>query len=277
MSETETKLKKRWLQMGVELEGSWIRNRTEVAGRVRGAAPKDDASVHIGHGHPGEIITRPHDNLDKLCEDISILWPDTVNDSCGFHIHTSFTPIDTGMIATREFYDFFKAQWERWGKTMGLARNHEFWNRLAGKNKFAMDKFDPSGQLKPFGGKRETRYTLINFHSWEKHKTVEVRLLPMFTDKEVALSAVRHLAWVYDSFLNSHTFQTITVESNVEVRGDMVEETYECVTPLTTPQEISYQGKLPPLETGPDVYYSIRGSNDLMLPHGPEEVDQLTP
>ena len=49
--------KKRWLQAGVELEGSWVRGRAAVAAEIRGAKAVTDHSVKIGHGDPGEIIT----------------------------------------------------------------------------------------------------------------------------------------------------------------------------------------------------------------------------
>jgi hypothetical protein len=259
---------KRWLQMGAELEGSWVRSRKNVAAEVRGARAHDDRSVHIGHGDPGEIVTRPHDTLDGLLKDIDLLWPDTINDSCGFHVHASFTPLDGSIIATRDFYTFFKDEWSRWGHQMGIEKNHEFWTRLAGRNKFAKDTFDPETQLKGAAGRSgDARYTILNFHAWEKHKTIECRLLPMFANKEVAFSAVRNLASIYDTYLSTHGFSTITLEPSISVIGDVVVEEYDQKMPSITPKFYEAEGKFPHLPVGDDLYYAIDGAMDLVAPH----------
>lgn len=258
---------KRWLQMGAELEGSWVKKRVTVAATVRGAKAVDDHSVHIGHGDPGEIITRPHDNLFSLLEDISVLWPDTVDVSCGFHVHTSFTPMDGSILTGEEFYSYFKKEWAKWGKEVGLERNHEFWSRLRGDNKFAKDVFNPAEQLSKTITNRESRYTMLNWFAWAKHGTVECRLLPMFQDKTMALNAVTKLASIYDTYLAEHGFANISMESAVSVLGEEAVETYNYTMPDTTPKLVEYKGTLPHLETGPDIYYAIEGAMDSVLPY----------
>lgn len=266
---SEDKKKQRWLQMGVELEGSWIKPRKTVAALVRGAKAHDDRSVHIGHGDPGEIVTRPHDNMFGLLEDITTLWPDTVDVSCGFHIHASFTPMDGSVLASDEFYSYFKKEWAAWGKAVGLPRTHEFWVRLRGDNKFAKDRFEPSAQLSGADSGRggEARYTILNWHAWKKHGTLECRLLPMFADKDTAISAVTKLADIYDNYLNSHEFESVVIESNTLVVGDEVVEVYHSVTPDTTPTVKEWEGKHAPVIAADDVYYAIDGAMNLMLPY----------
>lgn len=261
--------KKRWLQMGAELEGSWIKRREDVAKLVRGAKAVDDASVHIGHGHPGEIVTRPHDNLEGLLNDIATLWPDTVDVSCGFHIHASFTPMDGSILTGNDFYAYFKEEWKKWGKEARLERNHEFWGRLAGNNKFALDRFDPAKQLANNGQliRREDRYTMLNWHAWAKHGTVECRMLPMFQDKAIALSAVVKLSDIYNNWLNEHSFPSISMESAVAVLGEEAVETHTYVTPDITPKVVEFKAILPQLQVGPDIYYAIDGAMDAMLPY----------
>lgn len=263
----ELDLPNKWLQMGVELEGSWTSSRKAVAAKVRGAKPIDDRSVHIGHGDPGEIVTRPHDSLDALCEDVLVLWPESVNDSCGFHIHASFTPLNASLIATRSFYDYFKESWNEWGIRMKLPRNHEFWNRLAGKNKFAKDVFNPDEQLKGFRGapQNDRRYSILNFFAWEKHRTIECRLLPMFTDKEIGVSAIRHMSAVYNKYLGSHTFEPLTFESSVDVVGEVVEETYVRESPVLEPLTYETESISPTVPVGDDIFYSISGAMDKMV------------
>lgn len=268
MGEKEVEVKRRWLQMGAELEGSWAKTRKSVAAAVRGSKAIDDRSVHIGHGDPGEIVTRPHDVLEDLCRDITELWPDTVNDSCGFHIHASFTPMDTSLLATREFYVYFKERWNKWGVENKIDRTHEFWTRLAGRNKFATDRFDPETQLRGTGGAPpgDKRYTMLNFYAWEKHRTVECRLLPMFNNLELALSAVRCMSDIYNVYLSRTAFVPLTFEPKVQVVGDVVEENYVVVQPATDPQSWASEGYFRPIPTGEDIFYSIPGAEHQMQP-----------
>lgn len=267
----EEVLKQRWLQMGVELEGSWNKSRREVAASVRGAKEVVDRSVHIGHGDPGEIITRPHADIEALMGDIRALYPDHVHTTCGFHIHASFTPMDMSMIATSEFYTYFKEEWVRWGNKQKLPKTHEFWNRLAGSNKNARDEFKPEVQLqgdgKGTGGKGgQARYTMLNFYSWEVHRTVECRLLPMFAEKEVAISALNHLSYIYNSWLNKHGFKTLTFEPANQLVGERALERYESQIPELSHRAFEAHGTFPQLAVGENVFYSIAGATDDMLP-----------
>jgi hypothetical protein len=265
------------MQMGVELEGGWFKSRKLIADKVRGAAAHDDRSVHIDASHhPGEIVTRPHESLDELLKDVEVLWPDVVNDSCGLHIHASFSPLNTSILATKEFYAYFKEQWAAWGKIMKLPKDHEFWVRLSGGKKFCKDIFEPEVQLGTSAASRgsEARYTMLNFHAWEKHKTLECRLLPMFSDREVGAESIRHMAWIYDSYLNARGFPTLSFETNAKLVGSQTLETYEIVMPRLDPYLRETEVTVPFIPTGPDQYYSIEGAMDLMLPHAPKTLNK---
>ncbi len=265
-------MKQRWLQIGVELEGSWVRGRATVASEIRGAKAVTDHSVKIGHGDPGEIITRPHSTLEALFADVRHLYPDTVHQTCGLHVHVSFTPLDGSIIASKEFYTYFKQKWEDWGKEEKIPRSHEFWYRLSGQNKNARDEFVPENQLKGdgrgAGGKGgNARYTILNFFSWEIHQTVECRLLPMFSDKELAIKAISHLAWIYSSYLNEHGFKSIAFSPASHLRGERALEKYEMKTPDTTPTRYEARAQHPHLERGEGVFYALPGVQmDDMLP-----------
>lgn len=264
--------------MGVELEGAWTRGRrANIAASVLGAKPIDDASVHLSQGDPGEIVTRPHSSMEDLCKDIQILYPDVLNESCGFHIHTSFTPLDASVIASSDFFSYFKEQWAQWGRDEKVPKNHEFWQRLAGNNQHARDSFEAEKQLSTSfaGQKRQARYTMLNFYAWEKHRTIENRVLPMFSDQKFALSAVRHMAFIYDSYLAEHGFQPLKFESAVVLEGEAVVERYEQPTPDTTPTFTEARGFFPRLVTGADVFYHIPGAMDKVLPYNKDTGDYI--
>lgn len=258
---------KSWKQLGVELEGSWWKRKEDIASTVRGAVAVKDDSVHIGQGHPGEIYTRPHDSMDALLADVDKLWPDLVDESCGLHVHASFTPLQTTLLADREFWSYYLAAWEQWGKQNKVERGHVFWVRLRGDNKFTTHIFEPQKQLTGRkNDRREDRYTMLNFYAWEKHRTLESRLLPMFSNKDMAMSAIRATADIYDNYLTGRDFPSISYKSPVSVNNGLMVESYKTTIPDRTPKEYVAKGTFPHLPRGPEYAYAIDGAMDMMLP-----------
>lgn len=256
---------RRWLSMGIELEGSYTRNLpTEIAAAVKGATAKRDGSISGLRGHMSEITTRVHEHLDPLMEDITKLYPDLVNGTCGLHAHNQFTMLDHGLLTEQRFFDYFQERWEAWGKAnndaMG-AQGEFFWIRLRGRripgaarnycemvNKALVQLSDSNA---------EHRYTAVNFSAWHKYKTVECRLLPMMPTAELAVSAMRELSDIYDSYLNDNKFPTINLYTEFkELNGKLVEEKTRAMPSLEL-QKWEYAGETVPFEIEPaeDVYY----------------------
>jgi hypothetical protein len=79
---------------------------------------------------------------------------------------------------------------------------------LRGENRYCKREFDPLGQYKTRdrGG---NRYTQLNF-CYGVHKTMECRLLPLFRDVSVAVSAVKNLLKFVDDWVDDIT----TTENN---------------------------------------------------------------
>ncbi len=266
--------KRHWLKVGCELEGSWSTNHRDVASLVPGAIGKGDASVGRDGarlpGFPGEIITRPHETLDGLSEDLTKLWPQHSNYTCGFHVHVSFNNIDTSRLADKPLWEYFLKRWEAWGKANELKMTKEdktlFWDRLEAKSesarKYCKREFIPLEQFE----NHEMRYTAINFVAWSKYRTIEVRFLPMFTKPELASLAVRELIDIFDSYLTNTPFPEIKIEEEVKTIGEEVLEAKELIMPETSFYEESYP--LPDhkkVMCGPDVFYHIKGAEGLMV------------
>lgn len=219
---------RRWIQMGVELEGAWIgRYADDVAKKVKGAECKTDGSIKGLRGDMKEIITRPHAIIDHLCEDVTTLYPDATNMSCGFHIHASFTPLDYALLTEDEFYKYYRTRWETWGKkhqnAMGVEVAELFWLRWEGRKipgttrSFCEDKNDAVGQLLDVSAANgDKRYTALNYAAWHRHKTLESRLLPMMPNAELACAAIRELSDIYDDYLNTHKFPEIKLHQVLE-------------------------------------------------------------
>lgn len=254
---------RRWLKMGVELEGAWADRNLTVA-EVKGAEVRHDGSVLDLQGDKGEIVTRPHAILDNLCADVVKLYPPRINRTCGLHIHTSFNEMngriglmDYSILADDEFYNYFRARWERWGQANDRAmgdQGKEFWDRWYGRavgrggRNFCQNKRAWLTQLSDANA--EHRYTALNFSAWHKYQTVEVRLLPMMPTAELAVSAIREMSDIYDTFLNEHDYPVIKLYREFkELDGVLLEEN-EQPMPDTKPwAEAFEEAKLPVLDT----------------------------
>lgn len=261
---------RRWLQMGVELEGGWDVPRSSKAAKVAGAQAKGDSSVHGMGGDPGEIITRPHAILDNLCHDIERLYPDNVNQTCGFHIHTSFSPMDYSMLMDKAFWEYYRKRWKDWGEAhevqMSPQDNRLFWDRYKARThearQFCKAEFCPDDQM----SRKKDRYYQLNFAAWEKYKTLESRLLPMFEDHAMAELAVREMSDIYDSYLNDCDFPVVKEEKNISQIGELVVEEVRSVLPDGSFWAEIHAEKPVRLKRGPGLEYDIQGARDLMLP-----------
>lgn len=264
--------KQMWEQMGVELEGGWDIDRNTVAGKCVDAKSKTDGSVNVHAPSIGEITTRPHRKLANLLGDVRILHPTVVNDTCGLHVHTSFSPIHTSLLTTKDFWDYFQDFWYKWGMerkdVFTKDERDRYWSRFEGKKRahaersYCQKKFIPAEQL----NYHDDRYTQVNFVAYKKYKTVEIRLFPMFQNPDITVSAIEGVAEMYNSFLAQGIFPEIRVDQELEQKGDCVIETENLRLPAFEPWEEKREDKYRPVATGENVFYSIEGANEIMLP-----------
>jgi hypothetical protein len=272
---------KKWLKMGLELEGSWTKPYNTVAADVKGAQGKEDGSVKslpnepLG-GYRGEITTRPHATLDRLCEDVLKLYPDAVNSSCGMHIHASFAPMDYSLLTEKAFWKHYRERWEKWGNeneaAMGATKD-VFWNRWNGqpdlarngrRGAFCKAEFKP---MKQYVEHEDDRYTQLNFLAYHRYQTLESRLLPMFHDKAVAVLAIREMADIYDSYLSEARFPRVDMVNNYKTEAGVLLEEKKLKTPNMTLRLDNFKGKAfkaPPV--GEDITYVIKGATEYMMP-----------
>lgn len=266
---------RRWLQMGGELEGGWAKGYTEVAPTVLGAVARRDGSLKGFRYLAGEITTRPHGLLKGLLDDLEKLHPDECNESAGFHIHTSFTPLDTSLLTTQAFWDYFRMRWEVWGKSnegaMTKAERAWFWNRFHERTpeaqQYCKAQFIPDKQLADTQPKGKTRYAQLNFNAYHSFKTVECRLLPMFQTKEILASAVKELSDIYDSYLNGEVEIGGKFEKKVIQANEEVQEILELKSPDISFWEEEKRLVGPDLPCGEGICYHIPGAEGAMLPY----------
>lgn len=150
--------------------------------------------------HVGEVVSEPmQPNLDVINAWLEKYWPDEVNNTCGYHIHASFDSLkDYSLLTMKSFSFLLRKELHSAGEALALPPNHHLFQRLEGKNPFALLNFDASKQIKlrhKSVGDR-TRYGFVNC-CWGIHGTFEFRALPAFKDVNLA----KHFTKCYLDFV----------------------------------------------------------------------------
>lgn len=179
-------------RVGIELEGGWN-------GPTRPANMQHDGSVNVTADWVGEVASEPllPNEIDSW---MATHYPSTSNQSCGMHVHVSFrTLYQYSRLMEKEFHEYLKVELKKWGTAEKIIARHPFWARLEGKNSYCQDEFCPEEQMhhKDKGGKR---YAHLNY-AWSRYKTIECRLMPMFLDPLVGVSAVKAVIRCFEGFL----------------------------------------------------------------------------
>lgn len=187
-------------KVGIEIEGYWddlyaAKDRARALG-IRGC---HDGSLD-GSG-AWEFQTIPG-TVGKALDQLVTMYPDRTNSAAGLHVHVSFkdAPIAIGSLATPEFFAEFDRKWRAWGTSKAILQSAEFWKRLNGENQYCgkprQDMFYDRTNIVDMN-----RYNQLNFSAWNEHQTVECRLLPLFRDLKLAVSAVQLLVDMFDDWV----------------------------------------------------------------------------
>lgn len=183
--------------VGLEVEGGWD---GEVCKRPFTSKIIPDHSIDgrtyasdnpLTCTHVGEVVSLPllpeSGNIEQW---ITIHWPQHTNNTCGFHIHTSYASMkDYAALTTKHFLTkLIEAIIEK-GKALNLPPTHYLFKRMGGNNPFSQFNFDASNQIrmkaKAVGDR--LRYGMINC-SWNIHGTIEFRGYPTFETPQLALA-----------------------------------------------------------------------------------------
>lgn len=183
-------------KVGVELEGGW----NQIPD---GCHLQHDGSVSVADiAHVGEIVSQPM-NLEEILSWMNLCYPQKTNATCGLHVHVSVkNTLHYSRLMDREFHQYFFKKMKEWGERIRVNKASAFWKRLAGNNSFARrTNIDPDAQAS-VRGKDGVRYRLLNF-CWRLHGTMEMRLLPAFQKKELAMSAVKEEVILVEKYLSA--------------------------------------------------------------------------
>jgi len=177
----------------------------------------------VYHDICAEIASKPFGTVNQALQWMEEYYPTKTNKSCGIHIHTSFhSDLDYMRLMDKEFWKFFKLQWQRFGKLKRIRPNTQFWKRLAGENTYCLARFDPQNQAEQQTNYPNCRYNQLNY-CYGKHGTLELRLLPTFSKVDLALDAFDFWVKIVESYL---TCYSVKPERNTRIIHE-VEETID--------------------------------------------------
>lgn len=185
---------------GVELEGAWNHEPADSRRLVDDCSVRCCGSYRSGAEYRSRILR----TWSATCTAVRENYPDVVDGSCGMHVHMSFHHREEIVFLgdSERYQDYLLMKLRRWGVRAAI-KNPHFWSRLEGRNSFCQLSWNPRRLVDPGCG--DDRYRVVNFSAFHRHGTVEVRVLPMFRNREIALNAIRVVLSATDRYLDRYS------------------------------------------------------------------------
>jgi hypothetical protein len=199
--------------IGIEIEGNYLRSNDLRLSAIYNR--HNDGSILEEYSFcASEYVSKPC-NLEQAIEFINDCYPDNINNSMGFHIHLSVQTIDEySLLMTKEFYEYIKSAMFKFLETLKGTEDYLLLKkRLNGDNRFCYMVFNNPMQQIINTGYDGIRYSMLNF-CFNKHKTFELRVLPMFKQKDNCIKALEFYYKVVNIYLKKH--KTIKFEQVID-------------------------------------------------------------
>jgi hypothetical protein len=185
-------------KFGIELEGGW-----DTAPRDH-RCYKGDSSVHVpGSWRVGEIVSPILTDWQSGSDFLLVNYPDHTGASCGLHVHMSFAEsraenaYRVALLADSEAYQAgLLACLHDTAKRLKIT-SKAFWQRLRGENSYCMPRWSERNV------REMDRYRAVNFAAYARHNTVEIRVLPMFSKRQISARMVREVLTFTDGYLGT--------------------------------------------------------------------------
>ncbi len=174
----------------------------------------------------GEIASKPL-TIEQVSGFIDEFYPCQVNHTCGLHIHLSFNDNAYQTFIDKYCHDYIIENLKKYClKTLKGNDLKLFTQRVSNYNNYCRVNYIANSQL--YGN--DTRYTAINYSAYNKHKTIELRLLPMFESKIMAYDIISYYLMLVERFLNKHhAKKTIVYNDTIIIKKTRKEVIKLCV------------------------------------------------
>lgn len=140
----------------------------------------------------GELASIPYESMTNLIAFVDKFYPDYTNFSCGLHFHAKpKTLLIYKALMTKKFCKDYLDVMEFWARSRNVNPESEIWKRLKGKPTQKGRSNYCKLQFKPYRDNTDPdRYHAVNY-CYNKHKTIEFRILPCFQSKNLAKDALK--------------------------------------------------------------------------------------
>jgi len=222
--------------LGIELEGGWncrcATPETLCDTTSRGfpaclpthptATLKTDTSVQTNAHWNGEFACGPYVRHAPWHATVRTLWPHEVNDTCGMHLHLGCYNDDVyARFLTPTFETYLLDGLDGWASQRGLKADHPFWSRLAGRNTYCLHGYAGDEQANATGPSAK-RHRVCNY-TWQYKGTIEIRVLPMFADHDLAFDAIERVLTLAEHWAARHRTR-LRARSTFILPNDLVED-----------------------------------------------------
>lgn len=193
--------------VGVELEGGWT---TIPKGLRREDFVRDGSLDPLARKHPEALVMElPSPPLEEAAMEqwMRAHWPQIVDETCGMHVHVSFkTSLAYSKVVREEYPGTIVTYMRKWAEGERVDKKSCLWDRLDGKSTYCQHVFHGDAQLNNTRKDHDKvrkghRYTVVNFCWGRGIPTAECRLLPMFSDVEQGIRAMKEIIRITNRFL----------------------------------------------------------------------------
>jgi len=199
-------------RLSLELEGAWYDKRDDIHKDLSFCKEDFDIEFHS----VGEFTSQPLTTFNEWAECLINNYPDQSCDKCGFHIHFSLKcPAHYMLCMEKKFYHEFLHSLQNWG-IENIKPEDVFWSRLNGGNKYCQNIFMPDTQAsyREKGINRKDRRTILNY-TYRHLGTIEVRVLPMFKDYNLAISAIANIVQFVEKYISDNKNNNIQLNEKI--------------------------------------------------------------
>jgi hypothetical protein len=208
------KAKNRIKAIGIEVEGGWDSPTAAKAIMRDGSVVFPQVNTNrygepvAGSGYPRYIgeIASPILTVGEGPEWMKKWYPKYVNETCGLHVHMSFSTMRYyHLLLCPQYTDAMFDQLAKWALDEELPKSHPMWTRLSGTHKHCVKTFRGDEQVKQtrkiwMNTPGACRYTAINYPQ-RQHATVECRLLAMMDTHQQGWRGIQRVLATTNAFL----------------------------------------------------------------------------